>query len=341
MFDQSHRAVGSPDRLEERVRTLEARLARAEQLAALGRLVAGAVHELNNPLTVVQGYAELLQDQPLPPAVIQRLKDIHGQARQAADIVAGLVRLSQSLPGLEESSENATPPDTAPQSCDLAEVIHETVAACAGDLAERGVVVHVRADSSLFVAAEPGHVRRLLSSMLRDAGAAAPSGSGREIRVSGRRSGDHAELSVTGAGARQRTSVALQVIPDTEHPGESGGAALVIAEEDLARALWQETLINQNWKAEAAATPGAALHQIEAKHFDVVVIDTPNPLQDGLPLRAEMNRRGWQTPLVLVTGEPLDPASRLTIEQSGCLLLRKPFRIGQLREVLARTLVAA
>jgi len=64
-------------------------------------------------------------------------------------------------------------------------------------------------------------------------------------------------------------------------------------------------------------------------------------LQDGLPLRAEMDRRGWSTPLILVTGDQVDPASRQAIQESGCPWLSKPFRIAELRGVLESTLVPA
>lgn len=325
---------------EQRIRSLEARLALAEQLSALGRLVAGAVHELNNPLTVVQGYAELLQEQPLPPAVIQRLQDIQGQARHAAAIVASLVRLSQSKPRDEDEARPA-----AQTSCDLAEVIHETVAACAHDLAERGVLVHVHADPSLFVDAVPSAVSGALTEMLIETSDAIPDSGRREIFVTARRSGDAAELSVSDArqgAALNRTSnrraITLPALPDSQHPAQMGGEALVVVEEDLARALWQETLINQHWTTVAVANPGDALRQLGRDRFDVVLIDSSSPLQDGLPLRAEMDGRGWHTPLVLITGDQVDPVSRQAIEESGCRWLRKPFRIAALREVLEATI---
>jgi CheY-like chemotaxis protein len=322
---------------------LEGRLGRAEQLSALGRFVAGAVHELNNPLTVVQGYAELLQEQPLPAAVVQRLQAIQGQARHASAIVSSLVRLSQSAPREQESEKPATQ-----KSCDLAEVIHETVAACARDLAERGVLVHVQADPSLFVAAEPSEVTLMLTDMLKKASDAIPPSGRREIFVAARRSEEIAELSVADTRdsaslnrTTNRTTVTLAALPDAQHPAHPGGSALVVVEEELARALWQETLINQHWTTASVATPAEALRHLGREHFDVVLIDSSSPLQDGLPLRAEMDCRGWHTPLILVTGDQVDPASRQAIAESGCPWLSKPFRIGELRQVLESTLLPA
>jgi His Kinase A (phospho-acceptor) domain len=46
----------------ERLKSVQARISQSQRMAALGRLAAGAAHEINNPLTAIMGYAELLHD---------------------------------------------------------------------------------------------------------------------------------------------------------------------------------------------------------------------------------------------------------------------------------------
>ena len=52
----------------ERLKSTQAQLLQAEKLSAIGQLVAGVAHELNNPLTSVIGYAQLLEDELRDPA---------------------------------------------------------------------------------------------------------------------------------------------------------------------------------------------------------------------------------------------------------------------------------
>ncbi len=46
----------------ERLKSVQARIVQSQKMVALGRLAAGAAHEINNPLTAVMGYADLLHD---------------------------------------------------------------------------------------------------------------------------------------------------------------------------------------------------------------------------------------------------------------------------------------
>ena len=84
----------------QRLKDLQEELIRSEKLASMGRLVAGAAHEINNPLTAILGYADLLEGDPAMPEPQRTLAGkVRQQARRTHELVNNLVRFAKRAPG--------------------------------------------------------------------------------------------------------------------------------------------------------------------------------------------------------------------------------------------------
>ena len=83
----------------ENVKRLQTHFVQSEKLASLGQLAAGAAHEINNPLTAILGYSDLLvSEHPAPTRAHALGEKIRDQARRTKDLVMNLLSFARQVP---------------------------------------------------------------------------------------------------------------------------------------------------------------------------------------------------------------------------------------------------
>jgi signal transduction histidine kinase len=106
VFLRTHLADADRARLLERsensienLQRLQAQLVQSEKLVSLGQLAAGAAHEINNPLTAILGYSDLLaDDETLPDRTRATAVKIREQARRTKSLVQNLLSFARQVP---------------------------------------------------------------------------------------------------------------------------------------------------------------------------------------------------------------------------------------------------
>jgi len=117
-------------------RKLEQQIIQSERLAAMGQMIGGFAHELNNPLTSIMGVADLLQEGEKAEPARKYLVMLQQQAKRAADIVQNLMYFSR-------------PPAPGRVSVDLNELVQRTLHLHAYSLRKNNVTVDFVPERSL------------------------------------------------------------------------------------------------------------------------------------------------------------------------------------------------
>jgi PAS domain S-box-containing protein len=138
-------------------RLAHSKLMQTDKMAGLGQLVSGIAHELNNPLTGIMGYAQLLLGRGLaqPQAADARL--IYEEAERAAQIVKNLLLFARDAKPERERVQ-------------LNEIVEKTLALRNYELRTENISLSVDLDASLpLIVANPAQLQQVFLNLVVNA----------------------------------------------------------------------------------------------------------------------------------------------------------------------------
>jgi len=149
----------------EAQRSAENRLLQAAKLAAVGEMAAGIAHELNNPLTTVTGFSELvLEEMPEGSAHRDELEMVLREARRASDVVRRLLDFSRQGERVRIRA-------------DLNEVVNDVIALTRHLIQTNSVTLMLELDSELpWVSIDHNQMKQVLLNLIHNALQAMPKG---------------------------------------------------------------------------------------------------------------------------------------------------------------------
>jgi CheY-like chemotaxis protein len=225
-----------------RLQNTQQQLVQSEKLAAVGQLTAGIVHDVKNPLTVIKGMAETLQDEPsLQPYAGQELALIRESATKANQIVSDLLTFSrQSTPEMQQQDLKATVEAALRITTYLTRLAQVKV-------------ITALPDRSVYIIYDAQQIEQVLINLIQNAIQSMPHGGTLYIELS--QTDDTVALAVqdTGTGISQKTCAAslIHSLPPSPQAKAQGwdcrsamasscaitGASMSIARSDKARRL--------------------------------------------------------------------------------------------------------
>jgi signal transduction histidine kinase len=164
----------------------ERRLIQASRAAAVGDLAAGVAHEVNNPLTGVLGFAELLIDDMRPDDPhLPDVRTIRDEALRARRIVRAL-----------RDFASARSPELAPT--DLSELVRQTVDLVRYSIESRGITIHEDLSALAPIEIDSSAVQQAVLNILTNARQAVADGGRLEVSVHA--DGDGRLITITDDG---------------------------------------------------------------------------------------------------------------------------------------------
>ncbi|MFZ3199789.1 MAG: ATP-binding protein [Candidatus Acidiferrales bacterium] len=212
LFDETREAY-------ENLRRTQEQLLQSEKMAAVGQLISGVAHELNNPLTAILGYSQLLKSEEMThPRGADYVEKLHKQAQRTQRIVESLLSFARQH----------KPERTA---VDINEILEDTLVLREYDMKLNNIHVHRTFDSRLPLTSGDSHqLQQVFLNILNNAvDAVQEKGQSGEIWISTQQTEKllRVEFTDSGAGVQNPTRI-FDPFYTTKPVGKGTGLGLSI-----------------------------------------------------------------------------------------------------------------
>jgi two-component system NtrC family sensor kinase len=268
------------DHTDERL--LQERLLQSEKMASVGQLVSGVAHELNNPLTGVMGFAQLLLARDLDETVRAQIQTIYGEAERAAKIVQNLLSFARRRKPTKEMA-------------DVNSLLQRVLELRSYDFTARNIALDMTLDTRMQrVWVDPDQIQQVLFNVIKNAEQAMNDthGNGR-LTVVTRGVPAGVRVSIADDGPGIPPDIARRIFDPfftTKDAGEGTGLGLTICYsiiDEHGGRIWTENLPPTVERPEGA---GAVFH-----------IELPVGVQEE-PERVDSARPGAEPPATAISG---------------------------------------
>ena len=205
-------------RAYEDLRRTQEQLLQSEKMSAVGQLIAGVAHELNNPLTAILGYAQLLESEGLADRAADYVRKLFKQAQRTHRVVQNLLSFARQRKPQKEQ-------------VDICKVLDETLALRDYDLKVNDIDLEREFEANLAsVVADPHQLEQVFLNIINNAVDAmldAGHGGTMKVRVYLQDDHVHTEFHDSGPGIKEPNRI-FDPFYTTKNVGKGTGLGLSI-----------------------------------------------------------------------------------------------------------------
>ena len=337
----------------------------SERLASVGRLAAGAAHEINNPLSAVISNAELLLRRTVAEKDRRALGVILEQSDRIAKIVDDLMDLAQ-------------PASPKSEIADLTPVMARTLSVLQPRIQKSGVTVRKDYPPSMpRVCVGPKQLERVFLNLFVNAIDAMDKGGVLSIRV--RMAADQKRLRIDisdtgkgippeqlpsifdpfftgtkGVGTGLGLSISRSIIEShwgeiavSSIPGEGttfsvylpltseqAGSILIVDDEEPARTLLAEALELEGYEIDLAGDGAEGLAKLSEQPYALTLLGLRAPSDSRMEILKRMRTTSPHTPVIVVGGLADGNELEVVHRQGAFACIKKPWNLDELLELI-------